>query len=258
MPDHLTELSRSAEQRLQRGYYDSEKVLRKTRQSLVKAIKSCEKTPVITELKYASPSSGKIRSFESPLKIARLMLSGGACALSILTEPDSFQGGLNILSEVAEMVHVPIIMKDIIISARQLKAGAQMGADAVVLISELFTSKMAELELDGMISEAKMLGLEVLVEANGALEFERVRNHKPDLYGINNRNLLTFQVDLGTTERILAKTKPLDRPLVTESGIDSVGDIRRLKAAGAGAFLVGTSIMKSPSVENKVRELVNA
>ncbi len=243
---------------MRRGYYDTEKVLRKTRQSLVQAIKTCGKNPVITEIKYASPSSGKIRGFESPLKIARAMLSGGACALSILTDPDSFRGGLNILSEVAEMVHVPVIMKDIIISAKQLKAGAQVGADAVVLISELFTNKMTELELDGMISEARKLGMEVLVEANGALEFEKVRNQKPDLYGINNRNLLTFQIDLGTTERILAKTRPLDRPLVSESGIDSAGDIRRLKAGGAGAFLVGTSIMKSPSVEGKVRELVNA
>jgi indole-3-glycerol phosphate synthase len=186
------------------------------------------------------------------------MLSGGACALSILTDPESFQGGLNVLSEVAEQVNVPVIMKDIIVSPRQLKAGAGGGADVVVLISELFSRGLTDTGLDETVEEARRLGLEVLVEANGALEFEKMRSHSPDLYGINNRNLLTFQVDLDTTERILSKTKRLDRPVVSESGIESAGDIRRLKSAGAQAFLVGTSIMKSANVESKVRELVNA
>ncbi len=186
------------------------------------------------------------------------MVGGGACALSVLTDPESFRGGLNVLSEVSEQVDVPVIMKDIIVSLRQLKAGASAGADAVVLISELFSKELTEMKLDETIGEAKRLGLEVLVEANGALEFEKMRTHKPDLYGINNRNLLTFEVDLDTTERILSKTKRLDRPVVSESGIESPLDIRRLKSAGAQAFLVGTSIMKAANVESKVRELVNA
>ena len=258
MPDHLVELSRKARERVRAGFYDSDQSLRRTRLSLVRAITNSEKTPVITEIKYASPSSGKIRDFESPLKLARAMVTGGACALSILTEPEGFRGGLNILSEVAEQVDVPLIMKDIVVSEAQLRAGARTGADAVVLISELFSKGLAEIEIKAMIAQARNLGLEVLVEANGALEFEKIRSLKPDLYGINNRNLVTFQVDLNTTERILAKTQRVDGHVVTESGLESAADIRRLKAAGAQAFLVGTSIMKSPNVENKVRELVNA
>ena len=258
MPDHLADLSRLARERVRRGYYDSDKAFRRTRQSLVKAIRNSDRTPVITEIKYASPSSGKIRDFESPLRIAKAMLSGGACALSVLTDPESFQGGLNVLAEVAEQASVPIIMKDIIVSPRQLRAGAGAGADVVVLISELFSRGLTDAELDETVEEARRNGLEVLVEANGALEFEKMRNHSPDLYGINNRNLLTLQVDLDTTERILSKTRRLDRPVVSESGIESARDIRRLKTAGAQAFLVGTSIMKSANVESKVRELVNA
>ena len=258
MSDHLVELSRKARERVRAGFYDSDQSLRRTRLSLVRTIKNSKKTPVITEIKYASPSSGKIREFESPLKIAKAMLTGGACALSVMTEPESFRGGLNILSEVAEQVDVPLIMKDIILSPVQLRAGARAGADAVVLISELFSRGLAEIGVKEIRAQARSLGLEVLVEANGSLEFEKIRNLKPDLYGINNRNLETFQVDLNTTERILAKTQPLDGPIVSESGMESAADIRRLKAAGVQAFLVGTSIMKSPNVENKVRELVNA
>ena len=186
------------------------------------------------------------------------MINGGACALSILTDPEGFQGRLDTLSQVAKRAHLPLIMKDIVVSPRQLNAGARLGADAVVLISELFSHGLAEARLGEMMEEACQLGLEVLVEANSAREFEKVRGFKPDLYGINNRNLSTFEIDLSTTERILAKTKRLDGPVVSESGMESAADIIRLRAAGAQAFLVGTSIMKSPDVGNKVREFVNA
>ena len=128
----------------------------------------------------------------------------------------------------------------------------------MVLISEIFSRKLSNVGLDSMILEANRLRLEVLVEANSAGEFENLRKFTPDLYGINNRDLSTFQLDLSTTERILAENSDLDRPIVSESGIESPDDIRRLKAAGAGAFLVGTSIMKSSDIERKVRELVNA
>ena len=152
----------------------------------------------------------------------------------------------------------PTIMKDIIVSPNQLQAGARAGASAVVLISEVFTRKLSNVGLDSMILEANRLGLEVLVEANSASEFDSLRRFRPDLYGINNRNLSTFQLDLSTTEKILAENVDMDRPVVSESGIESPRDIRRLRTAGATAFLVGTSIMKSSDIEGKVKELVNA
>jgi indole-3-glycerol phosphate synthase len=258
LPNHLGELSRLAKQRVHNGYYDTDVTVQRRHESLVQAIRNSRKTPMITEIKYASPSSGKIRDFESPLKIAKGMLAGGACALSILTDPDAFQGGLQVLSEVAENVDAPIVMKDIIVSPEQLRAAANCGADAVVLISELFSSGLASLGMSSLIHEARQLGLEVLAEANGPREFEKMRSYKPDLLGINNRDLSTFRVDLGTTTRILAEIKPIVAPVVSESGIETVTDIRRLKRAGAQAFLVGTSIMKSSNIEQKVRELVNS
>ena len=256
--DHLPELTAKARARVKRGYYDSSGNANAFRRSLVKTIQESRKTPVITEIKYASPSAGKIRESGNPLQIAKAMLSGGACAISVLTDPENFDGDLDTLVTISREIEAPTIMKDIIVSPEQLLAAARAGASAVVLISEIFSRKLSGVGLHSMILEANRLGLELSVEANSASEFESVRRFRPDLYGINNRNLSTFQLDLSTTEKILAENVDVDRPVVSESGIESPHDIRRLKAAGADAFLVGTSIMKSSDIEGKVRELVNA
>ena len=256
--DHLLELAAKARARVKRGDYDNVESANASRRSLVKTIQESRKTPVITEIKYASPSAGKIRESGNPLLVSKAMLSGGACAISVLTDPENFDGRLETLITISRDTEAPTIMKDIIVSPKQIQAGARAGASAVVLISEVFTRKLSSVGLDSMILEANRLGLEALVEANSAGEFESIRRFRPDLYGINNRNLSTFQLDLSTTERILAENVDMDRPVVSESGIESPRDIRRLKAAGAQAFLVGTSIMKSVDIEGKVRELVNA
>jgi indole-3-glycerol phosphate synthase len=256
--DHLPELAAKARARVKRGYYDNGETATPSPRSLVKAIQELERTPIITEIKFASPSAGKIRESGNPLQIAKAMLSGGACGISVLTDPENFDGNLETLVTISRETEAPTIMKDIIVSPKQLQAGARAGASAVVLISEVFSRKLSNVGLDSMILEANRFGLEVLVEANSAGEFESLRRFRPDLYGINNRNLSTFQLDLSTTEKILAGNVYMDRPVVSESGIESPHDIRRLKTAGAGAFLVGTSIMKSPDIEGKVRELVNA
>ena len=258
MIDHLPELAAKATARVKRGYYDNGRPADTSPRSLVKTIQKSRRIPVITEIKYASPSVGKIRESGNPLQIAKAMLSGGACAISVLTDPQNFDGNLETLVTISQDTEAPTIMKDIVVSPKQLQAGKRAGASAVVLISEIFSRKLSNLGLDSMILEANRLRLEVLVEANSAGEFENLRKFTPDLYGINNRDLSTFQLDLSTTERILAENSDLDRPIVSESGIESPDDIRRLKAAGAGAFLVGTSIMKSSDIERKVRELVNA
>src|SRR3989475_11318809 len=258
MVDHLPELAAKARARVKRGYYDKVRTADTSRRNLVKAIQENRMTPVITEIKYASPSAGKIRESGNPILIAKAMLSGGACAISVLTDPENFEGNLETLTTISRDTEAPTIMKDITVSPKQLQAGARAGASAVVLISEVFTRKLSNVGLDSMILEANRLGLEVLVEANSASEFDSLRRFRPDLYRINNRNLSTFQLDLSTTEKILAENVDVDRPVVSESGIESPRDIRRLKAAGAEAFLVGTSIMRSFDIEGKVRELVNA
>ena len=258
MTDRLPELVANARARVKRGYYNPRGKATGPTRSLVESIKHADKTPIIAEVKYASPSAGKIRDLGRPDDIAKAMLDGGACGISVLTDPENFEGNMETLANISQSLEVPTIMKDIIVSPEQLLAGKQAGASAVVLISEVFSKKLANVGLDTMILEASRLGLETIVEANSALEFENVRRFRPDLYGINNRNLSTFELDLSTTEKILARNPGIDRPLVSESGIESASDVRRLRAACVDAFLVGTSIMRALDVERKVSELVNA
>lgn len=258
MPDRLVKLTELAKKRVEEGYYEKGTKARRRHASLVQAIANCDHIPLIAEIKYASPSQGKIRNNRRPREIAKKMLAGGACALSILTDPDSFNGGLHILTRVGSSVVAPLLMKDIIVSPRQVRAAANFGADAVVLISELFSEGLADEKITTILREARQLGLETLVEANTASEFEKLHSLHPDLFGINNRNLSTFEVDLDTTAKILGNAGRPEKPIVSESGIDSAAHIRRLKKDGVQAFLVGTSIMKSPNIEEKVRELVNA
>ncbi len=258
MVDYIAGLALKAGARVGRGYYDNVQIGKRPREGLVESIQRLESTPIITELKFASPSAGKIREHGDPLRIARAMLKGGACGISVLTDPEDFQGHLDTLAILSREVDVPLVMKDIIVSPVQVQAAARAGASAVVLVSELFSRRLTEEPLDKLVREASRLGVEVLLEANSPEEFRKLPEHKPDLYGINNRNLSTFELDLSTTERVLAMNGKIDRPVVSESGIENRRDIVRLKNAGASAFLVGTSIMKSPDVESKVRELVNA
>ena len=258
MVDYIVGLALKARARVGRGYYDNVRRGGHSSKRLTETIQKVQGTPIITEVKFASPSAGKIREHGDPLRIAKAMLKGGACAISVLTDPDDFQGNLDTLATLSREVDVPLVMKDIIVSLVQIRAAARAGASAIVLISELFSRRLTEEPLDRLVREAGRLGLEVLLEANSPEEFRKLPEHKPDLYGVNNRNLSTFQLDLSTTERVLTMNGHVDRPVVSESGIENPRDIVRLKNVGAKAFLVGTSIMKSSAVESKVRELVNA
>src|SRR2546425_12834406 len=258
MVDYIAGLALKAGARIGRGYYSNVQKGQNSSKGLAETIQKDEVTPVITEVKFASPSGGKIRELGDPLRIARAMLKGGACAISVLTDPDDFEGNLDMLTTLSREVDVPVVMKDIIVSPVQIRAAARAGASTVVLISELFSRRLTEEPLERLVREASRLGVEVLLEANSPEEFRKLPEHKPDLYGINNRNLYTFKLDLSTTERVLAMNGHVDRPVVSESGIENPRDIVRLKNAGAEAFLVGTSIMRSSDVESKVRELVNA
>src|SRR2546422_9038337 len=258
MVDYIAGLALKARARVRRGYYSNVQRGEHSSKGLLETIQKVEGTPIITEVKFASPSAGKIREHVDPLRIARAMLKGGACAISVLTDPEDFQGNMDTLAALSREVDVPLVMKDIIVSPVQIQAAARAGAGSVVLISELFSRRLAEEPLDRLVREASRLGLEVLLEANSPEEVRKLPAHRADLYGINNRNLSTFQLDLSTTERVLAMNGHADRPVVSESGIENPGDIVRLKKAGAEAFLIGTSIMKSPDVEAKVRELVSA
>src|SRR5437660_9246921 len=166
MVDYIAGLALKAGARVERGYYDNVQTGKLSSKSLVEIIQRLESTPIITEVKFASPSAGKIREHRDPLRIARAMLKGGACAISVLTDPEDFQGNLDTLATLSQDVDVPLVMKDIIVSPVQIRASARAGASAIVLISELFSKRLTEEPLDRLVREAGRLGLEVLLEAN--------------------------------------------------------------------------------------------
>ncbi len=258
MPDFLDALAQDAKETVGTGYYEH---LTSTRAafttSLKDAITQTKAVAVITEVKAASPSVGTIRKHVSPKEIATAMAKGGAAGISVLTEPKHFNGSLSYLAQVRESVKLPILMKDFIVSPKQLDAAQHIGANAILLIQALFDRGYCEYSLDEMVEQAHSRSLEVLLETHNEDEFQRAIRSNADLIGINNRDLGTLKVDLNVTKGILEKNAANRKVVVSESGINSAADIRFLHGCGAKAFLVGSAIMLADDVEAKVKELVN-
>ncbi|ABK77900.1 indole-3-glycerol phosphate synthase [Cenarchaeum symbiosum A] len=211
---------------------------------------------LITEVKLASPSAGWIREGADPEEIAASMVRGGADALSVLTQPLLFHGSPEYFARVRRSVDVPMIMKDIIVDEAQVAAAEALGADYMLLIQSVFDGGYAH-NMDEFIEMGHNRGVRTLLEVHTAAEFERAQNTEADLIGINNRNLDTLEIDLGTTEEILAGRNTRSR-VISESGIKSAADIARLKKAGAAGFLVGSGIMGGRDIEGTVREMISA
>ena len=226
--------------------------------SLIKAIRACAHAPLITEIKFSSPSQGKIRPTSPPSSIAATMVSSGAVALSVLTQPYLFEGSIEYLASIRKQVNVPLIMKDVVVSRVQVDAGKNAGADCVLLIKTIFERNLAEESLESLKEYATRKGLQVLVEAHTETEFAELLRLRPEILGINNRNLDSLKVDIQNTERLLSAHSKGKCIIVSESGISTAADIAYLRKAGADAFLVGTSIMESADVADKVRELYGA
>jgi indole-3-glycerol phosphate synthase len=225
---------------------------------------------LIAEVKKASPSAGVICKDFDPVRIAREYEAAGASCLSVLTDEKFFQGSLDYLRQIRAAVKLPLLRKDFIIDERQILEAVEWGADAVLLIVAILT----DAQLEKFHSLATEAGLAVLVEVHDEEELERALKISPALIGVNNRNLKTFKVDLATTERLaariedgrlkMAKTSepssilnsPSSPLLVAESGIHSRADVERLKKCGAGAILVGESLVKQGDIGAKVCELI--
>ena len=258
MGDFLDVLAAEARKTIARGYYDVGYDAQHPTLSLRRAIVGCSMNPVISEVKKASPSRGLIRPGIDAAEAAMAMEAGGAAGISVLTEPEQFKGSLHSIRRVRESVDIPILMKDIVLDPDQVDAASKMGANAVLLIKALFDRGLCSCDIDTMIEYAHGLGLEVLLETHTGEEFSEALGNGADLIGINNRDLKTFEVDLGVTVRILGENDPGDGVIVSESGIRTPEDIRRLKEAGAGAFLIGSAIMESEDVESAVRRFATA
>jgi indole-3-glycerol phosphate synthase len=258
MGDFLDTLAMDATKTIDSGYYQTSMNTNQTKISLKKSILECKANPVITEIKAASPSLGTIRNNINPKEIAEAMEKGGAVGISVLTEPKHFQGSISTLIQVGEAVKLPILMKDIVIVADQIEVAAQIGADAVLLIEALFERGCCEMSADKTIAFAHSKGLEVLMETHNEKEFQVALESDADLVGINNRNLATLKIDLNTTREILEKYPKNAKIVISESGIKTKADLQFLRDCGADAFLIGSSIMLSNNVEDKVKELVEA
>jgi indole-3-glycerol phosphate synthase len=238
------------------GVYDVESDLEKSNKDFKQIIKTNQHATLLTEIKFASPSLGKIRTLSDPASIAKKMVAGGAKALSILTQPHLFHGSPEYFMKVRQAVDVPLLMKDIMIDKIQIDAAKKIGADYMLVIQSIFDQKFVS-DIDEFIEYGHKQGLEILLEVHTKDEFTNALKTKADIIGVNNRNLDTLEINLKTTELVLDGYDK-SRIILSESGINTVEDIQYLKKSGADAFLIGSSIMKSDNIEEQVKKLVNA
>ena len=206
---------------------------------------------LIAEVKKASPSAGVIRADFEPVALARCYVEHGADCLSVLTDEPFFQGRLEYLSQVRAAVGAPVLRKDFILDPLQLLEARAAGADAVLLIAEC----LDDCQLRSLHNAAIELGMAPLVELYDPENLPRVLDAGATLIGVNNRDLRSFHVDLDHSLRLLPQI-PDDCVFVSESGIRTRDDVRRLHAAGVDAILVGESLMRQADVGAAVDELL--
>ena len=206
---------------------------------------------IIAEIKKASPSKGLIRADFEPVSIAKDYAAGGASAISVLTEERFFEGHLAYLENIHHAVSVPLLRKDFMLEPYQIVEAKSYGADAVLFIAALLEPGL----LRELCAQATAQSLDALVEVHTENELASAVAAGAQLIGINNRDLKTFAVDLGTTER-LAPLVPAGLPVVCESGIDSLEQIHRVEKLGVHVFLIGESLMRAPAPGQKLRELL--
>ncbi len=238
------------------GVYDVDVNLQKSDKDFKQIITSNPHATLLTEVKFSSPSLGKIRTIGDPSNIAKQMIAGGSKALSVLTQPHLFNGSPEYFIKVREAVDVPLLMKDIMIDKIQIDTAKKIGADYMLVIQSLFDQKFLT-NIDEFIDYGHKQGLNILLEVHTKEEFQNALKTKADIIGINNRNLDTLEIDLKTTELVLSDYDD-SKLILSESGISTSEDIRYLKKCGANAFLIGSSIMKSDNIEEQVRKLVNS
>jgi indole-3-glycerol phosphate synthase len=254
--DFVATLAESARKTISEGYYKVEDANLPTR-SMRNAILAAKGTPLITEVKFRSPSEGLLRKTTDVREIAQTYQRGGAAGISVLTEPKHFEGRLEYLTAVKRSVKIPVLMKDIVIDPVQIDAARKVGADAILLMAIIFRARLSDFGLEQMIEHAHSRGLEVLLEAHTESEYLESLQRQADIVGINNRNLKTLEVSLDTSRELLRKHGH-PKTVICESGFSKRSELVELRSLGADGFLVGSALMKSGDVEKTVRELVGA
>jgi indole-3-glycerol phosphate synthase len=216
------------------------------------ALATGEDAKIIGEFKRRSPSKGEIKADADPVSVARQYELGGAAAISVLTEPDYFDGSLADLREVRTSTALPILRKDFIVDDYQVYESAAAQADVLLLIVAALND--FELRRLRQLTEDE-LGMDALVEVHTEDEMRRAIDCGAKIIGVNNRNLATFEVSMDCSLE-LAPQAPRETFLVSESGIETADDIRRLRAAGYRGFLIGETLMKSANPAAKIAELI--
>lgn len=206
---------------------------------------------LIAEVKKASPSKGIIREDFTPLELARAYESGGATCISVLTDFPSFQGKGKYLSEISKTVNLPTLRKDFMLDPHQIYESRSLGADCILLILAMIDDYLAR-ELEEI---ALKLGMDILVEVHDKDELERALELKSSLIGINNRNLNTFHVTLGTSLELI-KEIPEGIHVVSESGLFTKEDLVLLAEQGIRSFLIGESLMRKQDIVSATRSLL--
>ncbi|KHE66869.1 indole-3-glycerol phosphate synthase TrpC [Halobacillus sp. BBL2006] len=224
-----------------------------THQSLYHSLKNSPyQAGLIAEVKKASPSKGIIREDFNPVRIAHDYNEAGVQAISVLTDQHFFQGHRDFLTNIKKVVDVPVLRKDFIIDSLQVAESAYIGADAILLIGEALEAK----QLHELYLQAHELGMEALVEVHSEETLENViAQFTPDILGINNRNLHTFETKLSQTKR-MAKLAPEESLLVSESGVFTYEDVQEVVGYGAEAVLVGESLMRQQNIKQAVHTLM--
>jgi len=259
----LKALADNSYRALDEGAYESEEYNFSTHSpiNLRQRILSCPHAPLITEIKFSSPSKGQIVD-ESKINIAQVattMVRAGSIGISILTQPHLFDGSIDKLAKIRKIVSVPLLMKDVIVSEIQIDAAKRIGSDCILLIKSIFDHSLAEASIERFTEYAHRKGLQIIIEVHSERQFyeavEMNKDNKNNLIGINNRDLNSLNIDINTTKRLLDEYSKGKNIVISESGIYDANEIRFLKRAGADAFLVGTSIMESNDIASKIEEL---
>lgn len=203
---------------------------------------------LIAEVKHASPSRGVLVEPFDAARLGKSYARNGAAAVSVLTDEKFFQGRLEDMTAVRNLVDVPVLRKDFVMDPYQIYEGRAAGADAILLI----VAALEDAQLRDLHALIRELGMAALVEVHNERELERALAVDPALVGINNRDLTTFEVDLDTTTR-LARRVPDGITLVAESGIQSREDVRAMGRAGAHAVLVGEALVQATAIGRAVK-----
>ena len=255
MADILDRFMEAAKQNVSSGYYMGGEPCFGKRISLRKKIEK-QDFLLITEIKHASPAGEYSFDNIDVRQAAADFADCGSDAISVVVEPQIFKGHLSNVAAAKKASGLPVLFKDFVISEKQIEAAHRVGADAVLLVVKV--ADRLGLDLDGLISQAHSLGLEVLLETYDAQEMKKAMRTDADLLGINNRDLKTFKTDLNTTKNLVIKyKKDLEgKIIVSESGIFTNEDVKSLMEHNVYGFLVGESLMREEDIEMATKKIL--